>query len=164
MDAIENTVVPNTSSRLGDNISFDYDNLAETYNNDGIQIFVANQYGFSNNNIVNYADCFFLENGVIKDRMIIGTENKSTDLKIIHHYELNWDEFLAIQLDNRDQSITRILGVERHTQCTGANVMACISDAYSDHGWVSVWAFVQTAFLPQTAAAIGVMCAIKNHC
>jgi len=37
-------------------------------------------------------------------------------------------------------------------------VADCIADAYSNHGWISVWAFVQTAFIPHTAAAIALAC------
>ena len=44
----------------------------------------------------------------------------------------------------------------------GAATQKCIEDAYSNHGWASVYIFVQTAFLPATAAAIAAACAIKN--
>lgn len=44
----------------------------------------------------------------------------------------------------------------------GQNTMDCMSDAYSNHGWASVWVFVQSAFIPQTAVAIAAVCAIKN--
>ena len=42
-------------------------------------------------------------------------------------------------------------------QCT-AN---CINDAYTSHGWVSVWAWVQSALLPETVVAIAGSCAGK---
>jgi hypothetical protein len=44
----------------------------------------------------------------------------------------------------------------------GQKTMNCIADVYSSHGWTSVWAFVQTAFIPETAAAFAIGCAIKN--
>ena len=44
----------------------------------------------------------------------------------------------------------------------GQATMDCINDAYTNHGWVSVWAWVQTAFLPATAAAIAAACAAIN--
>jgi hypothetical protein len=44
----------------------------------------------------------------------------------------------------------------------GQAVMNCMADAYMNHGWLSVWAFVQTAFIPETAVGIAVGCAIKN--
>ena len=44
----------------------------------------------------------------------------------------------------------------------GQAVVDCITDAYSNHGWVSVWAWVQSAFIPETVAAIALACAAKN--
>lgn len=43
----------------------------------------------------------------------------------------------------------------------GQAVMNCITDAYSNHGWTSVWASIQSIFLPATGAAIAIGCAIK---
>lgn len=45
----------------------------------------------------------------------------------------------------------------------GQDTMDCMADVYSNHGWVSVWVFVQTAFLPQTAVAFAAACAVKNY-
>lgn len=44
----------------------------------------------------------------------------------------------------------------------GQNTMDCIENAYTKQGWISVWAFVQTAFIPATAAAIAYGCAVIN--
>jgi hypothetical protein len=44
----------------------------------------------------------------------------------------------------------------------GYAVMRCVQDAYSGHGWASVYIFVQTAFIPETAAAIVYYCGLKN--
>ena len=44
----------------------------------------------------------------------------------------------------------------------GRDTMDCVVDAYGNHGWISVWITVQSAFIPQTAAAIAGACAIKN--
>lgn len=38
----------------------------------------------------------------------------------------------------------------------------CIIDAYSNHGWSSVWTMFQSAFIPTTAAAIIGACVTKN--
>lgn len=48
------------------------------------------------------------------------------------------------------------------TKGRGQDTMNCISDAYTNHGWVSVWVTVQSAFLPQTAVAIAAACAVRN--
>lgn len=44
----------------------------------------------------------------------------------------------------------------------GQAVASCVDNAYSAHGWASVYIFVQTAFLPQTAVAIAASYAIGN--
>lgn len=44
----------------------------------------------------------------------------------------------------------------------GQATAACLQDAYSNYGWVSVWAVVQSAFIPQTAAALALTCAANN--
>ena len=43
----------------------------------------------------------------------------------------------------------------------GNCVANCISDAYTNHGWASGWAFVQSIFLPSTGVAIAIGCAVK---
>lgn len=48
--------------------------------------------------------------------------------------------------------------------CTGSNVIGCMTDVYSNHGWGSVVATISTAFLPQTAVAFALACAAKNRC
>ena len=44
----------------------------------------------------------------------------------------------------------------------GQAVSDCIADAYVNHGWVSVWVSIQSAFLPPTVAAIAYGCVVKN--
>lgn len=48
------------------------------------------------------------------------------------------------------------------TKGLGQDVMDCLSDAYSNHGWVSVWAFIQTCFIPETAVALAAACVAVN--
>lgn len=45
----------------------------------------------------------------------------------------------------------------------GEDTMGCLADAYSNHGWASVWATVQSAFIPETALALAAVCAYKNY-
>lgn len=44
----------------------------------------------------------------------------------------------------------------------GQGAASCIQDAYSNHGWMSVVLWVETAWLPQTAFAVAGACVIKN--
>lgn len=48
------------------------------------------------------------------------------------------------------------------TRSKGQDVIDCMQDVYSNHGWLSVWVFVQTCFIPQTAVAFAVACVGKN--
>ncbi len=43
----------------------------------------------------------------------------------------------------------------------GQCVSNCIADAYVSHGWASVWAFIQSVFIPSTAVAIAGACVAK---
>ncbi len=45
----------------------------------------------------------------------------------------------------------------------GKDTASCLSDAYSNHGWSSVFAFVATAFVPECAAGLAALCAYKNR-
>lgn len=40
--------------------------------------------------------------------------------------------------------------------------LECIEDAYTNHGWLSVWAVVQSAIIWQTGPAIAVACAVEG--
>ena len=48
------------------------------------------------------------------------------------------------------------------TRSVGDGVEGCLVDAYSNHGRASVLLSVQSAFLPQTMAAMAAACVIKN--
>jgi hypothetical protein len=44
----------------------------------------------------------------------------------------------------------------------GQAVADCIADAYVNHGWASVWTFVQSIYIPATSVAITGACIAKN--
>jgi hypothetical protein len=44
----------------------------------------------------------------------------------------------------------------------GQAVADCIAAAYTNNGWASVWATLQSAFVPATAVAIAAACIAKN--
>ncbi|GLU55658.1 hypothetical protein Dfri01_51190 [Dyadobacter frigoris] len=47
------------------------------------------------------------------------------------------------------------------TDGCGQAVINCMTDAYSNHGWISVYAWVQSAYIPATAAALAAACAAR---
>lgn len=44
----------------------------------------------------------------------------------------------------------------------GQGAASCIAGAYSNHGWMSVTLWVETAVIPETAIAVAGACVIKN--
>lgn len=44
----------------------------------------------------------------------------------------------------------------------GQATINCMIDLYSNHGWLSVWATIQSAFIPETAVAVAATCTIHN--
>ena len=59
-----------------------------------------------------------------------------------------------------DYFIPFVPGIE--TKAKGQAVANCLQDVYANHGWVSVWATVQSAFIPVTALAFAAACTIHN--
>lgn len=49
-------------------------------------------------------------------------------------------------------------------QCTGQHVMNCFTDVYTNHGWISLFASVASAIVPEVALGMAAACIIKNKC
>lgn len=62
----------------------------------------------------------------------------------------------------KELSLEKMECVEGGFFSSGANTMSCIGDAYSNHGWLSVALFVESAFIPATALVIAGACAAIN--
>ena len=107
-------------------------------------------------------------------------------------YEINYDEnktvypYKSVFYENDKELFTLYCNVERKddgdlvsycysygdteqvfypnnlSRSWGQKTANCMNDAYSNHGWATVWLYVQSAFIPQTAVAIAAVCAIKN--
>jgi len=95
------------------------------------------------------------------------------DKSNINYYDLFSESILTLSIKNDkiQSTISTYASPNRSTHTThprkakpcGQATADCISDAYSNHGWVSVWATIQSAIIPQTAVAIAAACAAK-HC
>ncbi len=89
----------------------------------------------------------------------------SSNLELVQTLLINYKDdqyIIGYEAINKVPDIypTSILPIQK---INGQAVADCIRDAYSNHGWVSVALFVETAFIWQTAAAISIACAIKNR-
>lgn len=106
----------------------------------------------SNKNVEGYKNI----SKFIKDGIFVGevyTNVEETEEGWIVKYKVEGDEnvsFLPKQTTRAKSSNM------------GDKVIDCVTDAYSNHGWASVWITVQSAFIPETALAITAGCAIKN--
>jgi hypothetical protein len=61
-----------------------------------------------------------------------------------------------------DKSFLAIKSSGARISGCGQGTIDCINDAYTSHGWTSVYLFVQSAYLPATAVAIAGACALRN--
>jgi len=52
--------------------------------------------------------------------------------------------------------------VKQTTKSAGQRTIDCINDAYTNHGWASVFLTIETAFIPWTGVAIAAACAGGN--
>ncbi|WP_288072995.1 hypothetical protein [Hydrotalea sp.] len=68
----------------------------------------------------------------------------------------------VVPIFNNNTSHVSLMSTNYTLSSCGQATMNCINDAYSNHGWVSVWAWVQSLYLPATGVAIAAACAAKN--
>lgn len=113
----------------------------------------------------NIALVYYMIDGQAKNPFFLFSDKNS-----VTYYDLYNSTSLIVQLSpttgrvsfQKDMDYQPKNGSNLRIRGCGQSTMDCISDAYSNHGWLSVWATVQTAFLPQTAAAIAGACAARN--
>lgn len=118
-------------------------------------IYFVNQINFNHNNTINYGYTYSNENDDYSNGRIVKTEKVSNDLFKISYYGEHFEYIGTVIIGSNDQLDFSFGG-------WGNATMDCIENVYSDHGWLSVWATVQTGFLPQTGAAFAIACGISN--
>lgn len=157
------------SSKSTKNIKFDFSNVYEvSISGNPESMLMANQTNFDERNNVNYAiSAAITENG-LSNLLIVKTSKISSNLYKIEYYNSDFQLLSTIELNSDDQSIQTTNNFQRKMDLAlrqddcGQATAECLVDAYSNHGWISVWAFVQTAFIPATAVALAAACAAKN--
>ncbi|MFO7874325.1 MAG: hypothetical protein R6U62_07565 [Bacteroidales bacterium] len=144
------------------NVTFDFTNLKVSYiDNHSDTTIVANQISTGKDGDIEYGLSFAVDEGDITGAMIIGTEQAAGEEKIIHHYDMYGNPVVSITFDEQDETFV-FNNNQGGTKSWGQDTMDCITDTYTNNGWVSVWAWVQTAFIPATGAAIAGYCAGAN--
>lgn len=146
-------------------IEFDYDNPV-TITSNGTKFLIINQKGMDEKNSENVALTFIENENDLKEFMIVKTINNSSVLKTMEYYSFNDIKVFETKIDATKETVTNIANRADGYQCEaswGENTAACLDDVYSNHGWVSVWATIQSAFIPQTAVVLAVACAMDAY-
>jgi hypothetical protein len=114
----------------------------------------------------NLAFVVFETDGHLANSMLIRTEN--SDLGMNAEY-INYSELTLLNIRQKNGNIefnSQAYGnqIPRNSKVSGCGqaTMDCITDAYSNHGWNSVFAWVSTAFVPYVAAGIAALCTERN--
>lgn len=125
------------------------------------EIIVINRNDFNLKNHMNSALTIFYQDKSFGEAFILKTTKKNKTNLISEYFSLENKLLFSATLNpvNKDIAVTY---ATNSTSGCGQATMDCIEDAYSNHGWVSVWTWVQSAFIPQTAAAIAIACAGIN--
>jgi len=147
------------------NINFDSKKLLiSSLKNSNNHAIILNEIGYDKNNYDNYS-MVFLENNYKITKGFITKQEKLTNNKIkMSYFSLDYELLLEVEVDfieNTSIIITNNFHDDFSTvkSTWGDRTIDCLTDVYSNHGWISVWASVQTAFIPETAAALAAYCA-----
>jgi hypothetical protein len=118
------------------------------------------QAGFDKNNNSNYGLFNAMDkNGCFGKPLIIQTKKENKN-NIISYFDDSNKCLISLKLksDTKEVEVTTL----KSANGTGQKTIDCINDAYTNHGWISVWAFVQSVFIPQTAVLIAADCALHS--
>jgi|WetSurSiteA1Bulk_404760.scaffolds.fasta_scaffold01010_6 hypothetical protein len=157
-------------STLDVEVDFNYDSLTiASMQGDQGHVIVANQLDYNAAETTNFGIGYFEHNNEIIGALVVRLERISDDILAISYCSLESNDMVTLEIDTKNQTSTILTqfcpnGTKSTDQLQGwgKNTMDCLADAYGNHGALSVWAFVQTAFIPATAAALAVACGIKN--
>lgn len=153
--------------RVLSELNFNFNEIFEASDlKENAHMLIVNQEDFSKNNEINYglAVSFDLDNNVVGIPMLIETKRINEEVLMITYLDFSQNRLLSIKIDSEKRKFdfeNFTSGSNNRILC-GQNTMDCLTDAYTNHGWVSVWAFVQTAFIPATGAALAAACAAIN--
>lgn len=140
---------------------------------------MAKQIGLNGSN--GYFAGFYLTNSNITSSLITKIDSISQNVIHINYYNLNQLLLLTTEVNTKTGISNVLYTLTNENTASSNNIQInsvkinkvetggcgqatadCLADAYSKHGWVSVWATVQTAFVPATAVALAAVCAAKN--
>lgn len=101
--------------------------------------------------------------GLTKPMLVSG----SADMTTLNYYDLSGGGAITFikSGDGISSKISTIdLGrTDTKMQNCGQAIMDCINNIYNNYGSMSVWSWIQSAFMPATSAAIALVC-VRKQC
>lgn len=145
---------------------FDFTNLQESYLSNLTNKAIIAPYKYpSNSDSMSMAFAMYRTNADTLTKPILIQTKKG---QLVRHIDIeNWtQQVITIRNGNIYGPNTQVVNYTtqsngKFSRC-GQAVNDCIINAYSQHGWLSVYLFVQTAFIPATAVGIATGCTAKN--
>lgn len=144
---------------------------AVSFKLNGVETIVLPEIKNDLTNKENVAITFMNDGSHLIKGMIVKTIDISKNLKRMEYYNFDNELLFTTELDNLKHRAEIVYETKKKNSQTvsgklyscgdsvGEKTAACLGDVYSNHGWLSVWATVQTAFIPATAAALAGACA-----
>lgn len=131
---------------------------------------VANEKDYDKTHSISGVSYFFNEKKELIDHVLVRVDLADEQLNRVDYIDENGEILLQTIINKKESNLTFIGGnkfngskLNKIQTTWGEATAQCIGDAYSNHGWLSVWATIQTAYIPATAAGIAAACAIKNY-
>jgi hypothetical protein len=153
-----------SSFRKLDGISFQNEDVFELeIQETGEKFLLLNQDGFKESNSSNFGFAVSIKDKVLGEITLVQTERAIDGKLIINYFSKSMQLVSSVEMNPELKSFSFISGSKENSRLLcGDGVAGCIADAYTNHGWVSVWAFVQTGFIPATGLALAAACAALN--
>jgi hypothetical protein len=125
-------------------------------------LLMVNQIGYDENNPENFGFAAVQSEDGLVNPFIVKTQTISRNLVQIEYFNANFELIFSVELNSDTESINILYQQVDRKKDMGQDVADCLGDVYSNHGWISVWAAVQSAFIPQTAVALAGACVVAN--
>lgn len=163
-----------SNTSVNTEVDFDYDNLFLVSNvGKSDTVTIARAKNYSETNPVNYEIAFYGKPGNVGKAIIIKLENIADSVKQISYYSTSGVALSSVQIDSKAQSITMINKSSNETKSVlstnnkkvmslSSDTLGCIQDAYTNHGWASVGAWVVSGITGWGAALITANCIALN--
>lgn len=129
-------------------------------NHNAPSMIMANGVDFNVNHAENYGVATIVEKGEMTKVLIVRTVRISDSSVQIDYLSKNFELLVSVVIDADLEKMTFERGglIEARMSC-GDETVDCVIDVYTNHGWLSIWATIQTYYIPATGVAFIGACA-----